>query len=142
MFELREAAGLLGVSVAAIARASDVDYLRLIEKGLSVSALERVAGLIAPNDAKFKFRIVPKASLARVSKHRLNADQSVLLARIATVWAQALRVWKSDDAVRDFLFRPHPVLESRPPIDLVLENEIGADLVRGVLGRLEVGSAV
>lgn len=142
MFELREAAGLLGVSVAAIARASDVDYLRLIEKGLSVSALERVAGLIAPNDAKFKFRIVPKASLARVSKHRLNADQSVLLARIATVWAQALRVWKSDDAVRDFLFRPHPVLESRPPIDLVLENEIGANLVRGVLGRLEVGSAV
>lgn len=142
MIELREAAGLLGVNVAAIAHASDVGYLRLIEKGLPVSALERLAGLVAPSDAKFKFRIVPKASLARVSKHRLNANQSVLLARIATVWAQALRVWKSDDAVREFLFRPHPVLEGRPPMELILENEIGANLVRGVLGRLEAGTAV
>jgi putative toxin-antitoxin system antitoxin component (TIGR02293 family) len=142
MFELREAAALLGVSVAAAAHASDVGYLRLIEKGLPVSALERVAGLVAPSDAKFKFRIVPKASLARVSGYRLNANQSVLLARIATVWAQALRVWKSDDAVREFLFRPHPSLEGRLPIDLILENEIGASLVRGVLGRLEVGTAV
>lgn len=142
MLELREVAGLLGVNLAAIAHASDVGYLRLIEKGLPVSALERVAGLVAPSDAKFKFRIVPKASLARVTRHRLNANQSVLVARIATVWAQALRVWKSDDAVRKFLFRPHPILEGRPPIDLILENEIGASLVRGVLGRLEVGSAV
>jgi len=101
-----------------------------------------MAGLVASSDAKFKFRIVPKASLARVSKHRLNANQSVLLARVATVWAQALRVWKSDDAVREFLFRPHPVLEGRAPMDLVLENEIGANLVREVLGRLEAGSAV
>ena len=28
------------------------------------------------------------------------------------------------------------------PIDLVLENEIGGELVRDVLGRLEHGSAV
>ena len=58
------------------------------------------------------------------------------------MWAQAVRIWKSEEAARSFLGRPHPVLRSRKPIDLVLENEIEADLVRGVLGRLENGSAV
>jgi uncharacterized protein (DUF2384 family) len=34
------------------------------------------------------------------------------------------------------------LLKGRRPLDVVLENEIGAELVRGVLGRLEHGSAV
>lgn len=140
MSELIAAVGLLGVPIKRRAKDSDLSYLQLIEQGLPVSALERVAELVAPRDAKFKFRIVPKATLARAEKHRLNAHQSVRLARIATVWAQALRVWKTDDAVRGFLFRPSPVLEDKLPIDLVLENELGASLVRDVLGRIEAGT--
>lgn len=142
MLELREAVRLLRLSTAAVAHASDVRYLELIESGLPITALERLTALIAPNDQKFKFRIVPKSSLARARRRRLNANQSILLARIATVWIQALHVWKSDDAVRRFLLRPHPELDDWPPIDLILKNEIGASLVREVLGRLQVGSAV
>lgn len=142
MFELREAAGLLDVPIRTVYALSDVGYLRLIERGLTVNALERVAALIAPSDAKFKFRIVPKASLGRVAGRRLNAKQSVLLARITTVWAQALHVWKSDSAAREFLLRPHPSLDDCSPIDLILRNEIGASLVREVLGRIQVGGAV
>jgi putative toxin-antitoxin system antitoxin component (TIGR02293 family) len=60
---------------------------------------------------------------------------------VASVWAQALRIWKSEEATREFLFRAHPILNGRKPIDLVLESEIGADLVRGLLGRIEAGVA-
>lgn len=140
MSELIATAGLLGVPVEHLTQMSDLGCLRLIEQGLPVSALDRLAGLLSPDDAKFKFRIVPKATLARVVGRRLNANQSVRVARIAAVWAQALKIWKSDEAVRGFLFRPSPVLENKLPIDLVLENEIGASLVRDVLGRIEAGT--
>jgi putative toxin-antitoxin system antitoxin component (TIGR02293 family) len=58
------------------------------------------------------------------------------------VWSQSVRIWKSEAAARGFLYRAHPLLAQRRPIDLVLENEIGARLVEDVLGRLEYGSAV
>ena len=143
MNDLRESAALLGLSVRGAARASDVDYLKLIEEGLPVTSLERVAAAFAPSDASFKYLIIPKASLQRAaSSRRLNSNQSVLLTRLASVWAQARRIWKSDSATRDFFFRAHPLLGDRRPVDLVLENELGAQLVRSLLGRLEAGSAV
>jgi putative toxin-antitoxin system antitoxin component (TIGR02293 family) len=140
MFELREAAVLLGLPLSAAARTSDVAYLELIERGLPVRALEKLSAFLAPEDSSFKYRIVPKASLARVER-RLSRTQSVLVARVASVWAQALRIWKAEETSREFLFRAHPVLNGRKPIDLVLESEIGADLVRGLLGRIEAGVA-
>jgi len=68
--------------------------------------------------------------------------QSVIKARLASVWTQTIWVWKSEDAARDFLYRKHALLGGRRPVDLVWESEIGAELVRNVLGRLEYGSAV
>ena len=104
---------------------------------------DRIAEEVAPGDVKFKYRIVPKASYARRKvTRRLSSPQSVVVTRLASVWAQAVRIWKSAAAARSFLTRPHPGLGHRKPIDLVLENEIGAGLVRDVLGRLESGSAV
>ena len=64
------------------------------------------------------------------------------MARLASVWALAREVWGSDEAARDFLFRPHPMLEGRAPVDVVLANEFGRPLVEGILGRLQYGSAV
>jgi putative toxin-antitoxin system antitoxin component (TIGR02293 family) len=143
MTELSAAARVLGVETAAHPLASDLEYLGLVARGFPVKALDRLADEVAPGDVKFKYRIVPKASYARAKmSRRLTAPQSVIVSRIASVWAQAVRIWKSDEAARSFLGRPHPVLANRRPIDLVLQNEIGADLVRGVLGRLESGSAV
>src|SRR5882762_884215 len=143
MTELLEAARVLGVGSSAHPLGSDVDYLSLVARGFPVKALDRIAEEIAPGDVKFKYRIVPKASYARSKMtRRLSAPQSVVVTRIASVWTQAVRIWKSEAAARSFLARPHPVLGNRKPIDLVLENEIGADLVHDVLGRLESGSAV
>jgi putative toxin-antitoxin system antitoxin component (TIGR02293 family) len=143
MPELMDAARVLGVETDAKPLKSGVAYLNLIGHGLPVKSLDRIAQAVAPDDANFKYRLVPKASLARSkTSRRLTAAQSVAVTRLAAIWSQALRIWKSETAARDFLNRQHALLAERRPIDLVLENEIGAGLVRDVLGRLEYGSAV
>jgi putative toxin-antitoxin system antitoxin component (TIGR02293 family) len=143
MTELLSAARLLGLETPAHPIASELSYLDLVDRGLPVRSLERLVAVVAPTDKSFKYRIVPKASLARrKAGRRLSAAQSVIVARLASVWTQSARIWKSEVAAREFLYRKHPLLGGRRPIDVVLENEIGAELVRGVLGRLEHGSAV
>ncbi|MGZ8370601.1 MAG: antitoxin Xre/MbcA/ParS toxin-binding domain-containing protein, partial [Caulobacteraceae bacterium] len=42
---------------------------------------------------------------------------------------------------RDFLFRPHPMLEDQAPMIVVLDSALGADLVCDILGGLRYGSA-
>lgn len=113
-----------------------------IENGLPVSAVERVSKLLAPGDSHFKYRIVPKATYERRKNRRhLSPDEGMLLARMARVWSMAVDVWGQDDEARDFLFRAHPMLEDRRPIDLVIESEIGSELVRDILAGLKYGSA-
>ena len=115
-----------------------------VEHGLSLVALDRLASAIAPDDASFPFRLVPRATLARRRKQataRMSADESARVARLAEVWTFACQVWGSEDAARSFLFRPHAMLEGRRPIDVVLANEFGRPLVDGILGRLQYGAA-
>jgi putative toxin-antitoxin system antitoxin component (TIGR02293 family) len=113
-----------------------------IERGLPLATLERVTSLVAPDDPAFRYRIVPKASLARRQrKQRLSADESERVARLARVWTAAREVWGSDGETRDFLFRPHPMLEDRRPIDVVVASELGAQIVDGIIGGLRFGSA-
>jgi putative toxin-antitoxin system antitoxin component (TIGR02293 family) len=144
MDELRRSAELLGISLPAGAKASDVTYLDFIRRGLPTHALERISKIVAPSDARFKYRIVPRARLTRYVKgrRRLCATESVLMMRLASVWTFSIRIWKSQEVNREFLFRPHPVFDGQRPLDLVLANEFGADLVRRELGRLEAGTAV
>ena len=86
MTALSAAARLLGVETAAHPLVSDVEYLRLIARGLPIKALDRIAEEVAPGDVKFKYRIVPKASYARSKvTRRLSAAQSVVVTRIAAV---------------------------------------------------------
>lgn len=119
-------------------------YLRLadeMEQGPPAKALDRLASLLAPGDAAFKYRVVPKATLARSKGKRLSQAHSERVGRYARVWAAALRVWKSEEDARDFLWRKHPLLEGRRPID-VATTEVGARLVEDILGGLEFGTAV
>ena len=122
-----------------------------VEKGLPLTALDRVAKAVAPGDAGFLFRMVSRATLARRRKAlattrtataaRLSAEESARVARLAAVWALAREVWGGEAEARAFLFRPHPMLEGRRPIDVVLANEFGRPLVEGILGGLQYGSA-
>ena len=121
-----------------------MQWVNLAERGFPVSTLDRISKRIAPSDATFKYKIVPKATLARVktSSARLNPTQSILIVRLAKIWSLARSVWGSDDETRNFLLRQHQLLDGRRPIDVAIENELGGELVREILGRLQYGSAV
>src|SRR3546814_8317564 len=61
-----------------------------IESGLPVSALDHLADEVAPNDLRFKFRLIPKATLDRRKKsasRRLTSGEGDRLARIAKVFS-------------------------------------------------------
>jgi putative toxin-antitoxin system antitoxin component (TIGR02293 family) len=134
-------------------KASDpFSLMAAVERGLPLAALDRVVHAVAPADNKFAFRIVTRSTLARrrktwaTTKHdvasRLSAEEGTRLARLANVWAMAVSVWGDEDEARKFMFEPHPLLQGRRPVDVVLENELGRPVVEGILGRLQYGSAV
>jgi putative toxin-antitoxin system antitoxin component (TIGR02293 family) len=142
MLAFADVADVLGLPANEVAARSPFGLMARIEDGLPLGALERVAHLLAPGDAQFKYRLIPKATYERRKmRHRLTSDEGTRLARLARVWSLALEVWQSEDQARDFLFRTHPMLEDKRPIDLVIQSEIGAELVLDILGRLQYGSA-
>lgn len=138
-----ELAGMLGLARTGGPSPGPVQIMDRIQQGLSIAALYNVSGEIAPGDKQFVFRIVPRASLARrkTGPKSLTADQGNRLARLAGIWSLANSIWHDSDRVRAFLFRPHLMLDDRRPIDCVLESELGADLVKSILGRLVHGTA-
>ena len=116
-----------------------------VEKGLPVSALDRLAGRVAPLDARgFAHRVVPKPTLERRRKQKqhLTTDESDRLARVAKVFAFGLEVFRDEARVRDFLNRPHPMLEEKVPLELALATGPGADAVINLLGRTAYGGGV
>jgi putative toxin-antitoxin system antitoxin component (TIGR02293 family) len=139
--------GVLGIRAS-----GPLPLMTAVEAGLPLASLDRVVHSVAPSDNKFAFRIVARATLARRRKvlaatknraeGRLSAEEGARLARLAAVWAMALDVWGGEEAARRFMFEVHPLLHGRPPVDVVLENELGRPVVEGILGRLKFGSAV
>lgn len=142
MFAAVNVADVLGLPPKEQAARSPFGLIQRIENGLPLDALERVARLLAPGDAQFKYRLVPKATFERrKSSRRLSSDEGTRLARLARVWSLSVDVWGSDEEARDFLFRPHPMMEDRRPIDVVIQSEFGAEMVLDILGGLKYGSA-
>lgn len=141
MIALANVADVLGFR-ADYAPRSAIGLVARIEDGLPIAALERVAGIVAPGDLQFKYRLVPRATLERrKDKKVLSPDEGTRLTRLARVWGLALDVWKSEAEARDFLFRPHAMIEDKRPIDVVIQSEFGAELVVDILKGLKYGSA-
>jgi putative toxin-antitoxin system antitoxin component (TIGR02293 family) len=137
-----EIAALLGLPESPEEPFSALSLIHRVEEGLPVASLHLLAKIFAPDDNSFVFRLVPKATLERRRKqHGLTPDEGDRVARLARVWRATIDVWQDADAARAFLFRAHPLLEGRKPLDLALGNELGARLVEDILGRLKYGSA-
>lgn len=144
MPQARAIADLLGLKLKKSEAFTALDLAREVQSGLPVAAVERLCMRIAPSDPSWRFRIVPKATLARrqrAVRPRLSAEESDRLARVARVWSQAVELWGADEAAQRFLTEPHPLLGGRVPGELVTETEIGARAVEDLLGRLQFGSA-
>jgi putative toxin-antitoxin system antitoxin component (TIGR02293 family) len=144
LVETRSWAALLGVKPRAGKTLDAIDVANEVGKGLSVEVVDRLCKLVAPDDSAFRYRVVAKATLARRRRGagRLSREESDRLARLARLWACAIEVWKSEDAARHFLRRPHPLLRNRIPRELGAESDAGARAVENILGGLKYGTAV
>ena len=141
MLAFAAVADVLGLPAKTAPR-SPIGLVARIEDGLPLAALERICGLVAPEDPQFKYRIVPRATLERRKAAKLlSAEEGTRLARLARVWSLAREVWQDDAAARDFLFRPHAMIEDRRPVDVVIQSAFGGELVVDVLNGLKYGSA-
>jgi putative toxin-antitoxin system antitoxin component (TIGR02293 family) len=118
---------------------------RSVQKGLPVSALDRVAGRVSPDDVRrFTYRVVPKPTLERRRRDKkpLTTDESDRLARIAKVFAFGIEVFGDETKVRSFLDRPHPMLDDAAPLEVALATGPGADMVINLLGRAAYSGGV
>lgn len=141
MLTMAHIADVLGLP-RKLASDSPIALVARIEDGLPLGALDRVAAAVAPGDAQFKYRLVPRATYERrKNKKVLSAEEGTRLTRLARVWGAALDVWGDEAEARDFLFRPHAMLEDKRPIDVVIQSEFGAEMVADILGSLKYGSA-
>ncbi len=116
-----------------------------VEKGLPVSALEKFAVHVCPNNVRgFSYRVVSKPTLERRRRDKkpLTTDESDRLARVAKVFAFGLDIFRDEAKVRSFLDRPHPMLDNKPPLEVALATGPGADAVLNILGRAAYSGGV
>jgi putative toxin-antitoxin system antitoxin component (TIGR02293 family) len=117
-----------------------------IDRGLPMTAVDRLAREVAPDDRTFKYHFVSRPTYARRKAQspvgRLSRDESARLVRFARLWDLALKVWKGEDAARAFLQRPHMLLDGRTPLTVILSGEVGGQMVEDILGRLLYGTGV
>lgn len=147
-------AGALG-DAAAIARLlglpswrkmNSLSLVDQIEQGLPLQAVERVAQVMAPDDPRARFTLLPRSTWIRLRKRspqRLTRERSERVHGVARVLLEARRLWKDDrPAMVRFLNRPHPLLGGRVPLDVARESTAGADLVVRIIGEARAGVAV
>lgn len=108
-----------------------------VEHGLPVSALDNVMRHISRDDrnaAELKDRIIPRTTLRR--RHRLDAEESQWVERLARMTALAEEVWEDDDLAHEFLTSAQPRLEGERPVDLA-RSELGTGQVEALLMKIE-----
>ena len=80
----------------------------------------------------------------RTLKHRrqrlepLNAEESDRLARVARLWAFAVKVFGNADKARRWLTKPKVRFEDRTPLEM-MRTGIGGEAVEEMLGQIEEG---
>ena len=123
-----------------------IQLIDQIDRGLPMTAVDRLARQVAPDDRNFKYHFVSRPTYARRKAQspagRLSKSESARLVRFARLWDLALTVWKSEDAARAFLQRPHMLLDGRTPLTVILSGEVGGQMVEDILGRLLYGTGV
>ncbi len=82
------------------------------------------------------YAIVPSATFKR--RTRLSPDESARTERLARVIALVEEMAGDADAAREFLNRPHPLLEHETPL-AVAHTELGARRVENLLYSIEHG---
>ena len=128
---------LLGLEVR-----SEADFVKVLERGVPVSALAELTRQEALSPDDVDRLIIPRRTLAhRKAKHQpLNRVESERAVRVASVTALAEETFANKDKAQAWLRRPTAPLGGRRPLDL-LDSEPGARVVEQLLYRIGHGIA-
>lgn len=112
------------------------------ERGLPVESLYRLARAMAPEEQAF-LDATCSASTRRRRRQRgkLTPAESDMIVRLASAWLITRDTFGDEEKAQRFLFREHPLLGGRRPIDLARASGPGSEAVEQVLGRLRYGTA-
>lgn len=119
---------------------SPKNWIEVIRAGLPYPSLESVMHTLAlSREEASSLLSVPLRTLVRRKKeHRLRADESDRLFRVANVAAHAIDVFGSREKAARWLRRPNRALGGAVPLTL-LDTAAGATQVDQILGRIEHG---
>ena len=119
---------------------SERDLEKIILHGLPPDSIAEIVERIYPGQIDKYYQLVPRSTLVRRQKEGslLSVEESQKAERIARVFSFAVEVWGDETKAREFMIKPHPMLDSRTPFEASL-NELGARAVEQILGRLMLG---
>jgi putative toxin-antitoxin system antitoxin component (TIGR02293 family) len=122
--------------------ATEGDLLRIVERQLSPSIIQRLPGL-GLERAEIDALVIPARTLQhrRSRRERLTVEESDRVLRIIRVLSQAEEVYGSRERALAWLRRPHPRLDGRAPISL-LKTDTGSRIVEEMLIQIQEGMFV
>lgn len=129
-----------GNSASQVGPRSALDWVALIRKGISSSAVDSLTAAIHITQSELATALgIPVRTLARRKKEGiLNSEESTKMVRLARVVARAQEVFEDLSAATHWLKSPNTALAGVTPLSL-LDTDIGADSVLDTLGRIEHG---
>ena len=116
------------------------DVRTIIHKGIPYKSLEVILAkfhLDLPRLTKI-LCVPPRTMARRKAEQRLTAQESDRLARLARILTYATEVFGTEEKASTWLTRPHRILGTTAPIDL-LDTDLGTQVVEVMLGRIEHG---
>ena len=123
-----------------VGRKAESKWVALLRAGLPYPALESVMKTLGlSREEVSELLSVPLRTLARRKReHRLHADESDRLFRLARIAARAVEVLGSKQNAAGWLRQPIRALNGAAPIAL-LDTAAGTEQVDEILGRIEYG---
>lgn len=123
-------------------KSGPLEIAKIIEKGLSVSTIDKFKEVIDISDVQFSAILgVSTKTIGRFRKSRsskLPVPVGDRLYRIANIYTKAKEVFENNDLAQEWLTTPQIGLNNQIPLDLLI-TEIGAREVEDLLSRIEYG---
>ncbi|MGO9271665.1 MAG: antitoxin Xre/MbcA/ParS toxin-binding domain-containing protein [Terriglobia bacterium] len=121
------------------APATEAEMLRIVEGQLAPAVITRLISLGLQRTEIDAVIISLRTLRHRRSRHqRLTVEESDRVFRLTRVLSLAGSVYGSKERALDWLRRPHPRLDGRPPLSL-LNTDTGSRIVEALLVQIDEG---
>lgn len=132
----------IGDWLGVAAPATEREVLRIVERRLATSVIQRVAAL-GLTRTEIDETVIPSRTLQhrRSRRERLTMEESDRVLRVIRVVASAEAVYGSRERALAWLRRPHARLEGRTPLSL-LKTDTGSRIAEEMLVQIDEGMFV